>query len=101
MPHALTSILTLAVFVLSAARLTRIVTTDRIGEPIRKAIVDKFGNASMITYLSFCPWCLGWWVCAVLAWPTAVVAGLPWWWGFGLWPAGSYLVGVLARWDSD
>ncbi|MGW5514620.1 hypothetical protein [Nocardia africana] len=102
MPHStLATLLTLAVYVLTAARLTRIVVVDKIGEPIRIAITNRFGAESLITYLAFCPWCLGWWVTAVLAWPTAVLAGLPWWFGFGLWPAGSYLVGLLARWDSD
>jgi hypothetical protein len=102
MPHStLATLLTLAVYVLAAARLTRIVVTDKIGEPIRKAIHDRFGGDSMITYLAFCPWCLGFYVCGLLAFPTALVAHLPWWFGFGLWVAGSYLVGALGRWDSE
>ncbi|MCM6777908.1 DUF1360 domain-containing protein [Nocardia sp. CDC159] len=101
MSPVLTCLLALVVYVLAAARLTRIITTDKVGEPLRVAAVDRFGGDSMMAFLFHCPWCFGWWVCAALAWPTAVVAGLPWWWGFGLWPAGSYLVGVLARLDGD
>ncbi|RJO71404.1 hypothetical protein D5S18_24850 [Nocardia panacis] len=102
MPHStLATLLALAVYVLASARLTRIVVADKIGDPIRNAAIRRFGSGSMWTFLVHCPWCFGWWVCAVLAWPTAVVAGLPWWWGFGLWPAGSYVLGVLARWDSE
>ncbi len=102
MPHStLSTLLTLAVYVLAAARLTRIVVSDKIGEPIRKAAVDRFGTDDMRTFGLFCPWCFGWWVCAALAFPTAIVAGLPWWMGFGLWPAGSYLVGALGKWDSE
>ena len=96
-----TALLVLAVYVLAATRLTRIIVTDRIGEPIRAAVVDRFGDKSMVVYLAFCSWCLGWWVCLALAFPAAVVAGLPWWWGFGLWPAGSWLVGALSRRDSE
>lgn len=96
-----TTTLVLALYVLTAARLTRIVVTDKVGDPIRNAVIRRYGPNSMLTYLAHCPWCFGWWVCAVLAFPTAIVAGLPWWWGFGLWPAGSYLVGALGRWDSE
>ncbi|WP_280332027.1 hypothetical protein [Nocardia wallacei] len=101
MPDTLLCLLTLTVYVLTAARLTRIVTMDKIGEPLRGWAVRRWPDGSMLRYLWFCPWCLGWWVCAVLAWPTALVAGLPWWFGFGLWPAGSYLVGVLAGLDRE
>jgi hypothetical protein len=102
MPHStLATLLTLAVYVFAAARLTRIVVTDKIGDPIRKSITERFGGTSMVTFLVHCPWCFGWWVCAVLAWPAAAVAHLPWWFGFGLWVAGSYLVGLLGRWDSE
>lgn len=95
------TLLVLAVYVLTAARLARIVTTDKIGEPVRKAIRDRLGSESMIVYQLHCPWCFGWWVCLPLAFPAALVAGLPWWWGWGLWPAGSYLVGLLARLADD
>lgn len=101
MPHTtFTTVLVLAVYVLTAARLTRIVTMDKIGEPIRQAAINRFGDESMLTFGVFCSWCFGWWVCLVLAFPAALVAGLPWWMGFGLWPAGSYVVGVLARGDT-
>lgn len=96
-----TTLLALALYVLTAARLTRIIITDRIGKPVRDWATSRWPDGSMLRYLWFCPWCVGWWVCLALAFPAAVIAGLPWWWGFGLWPAGSYLVGVLARWDSD
>lgn len=102
MPHStLSTLLTLAVYVLAAARLTRIVVSDKIGEPLRAATLARWGQDSMLNYLFWCSWCLGWWVCLVLAFPAALVAGLPWWMGFGLWPAGSYLVGALGKWDSD
>ncbi|MFD3426114.1 hypothetical protein [Nocardia fluminea] len=97
----MTTVLALALYVLTAARLTRIITTDRVGLPLRKWALDKWGADSMLSFLAHCPWCVGWYVALALAFPAAVVAGLPWWWGFGLWPAGSYLVGVLARYDVE
>lgn len=99
MPDTFTAVLTLAVYVLTVARLTRIVTTDKIGEPLRVAVAERFGPESMVSYLAFCSWCVGWWVALAFAFPAALVAGLPWWFGFGLWPAASYVVGVLSRWD--
>lgn len=96
--------LALTLFVLTAARLTRIITTDRVGLPLRKWVLEKFsepGQDSMVTFMVHCPHCTGWWISLALAFPAAIVAGLPWWWGFGLWPAGSYLVGVLARYDVE
>lgn len=95
----MTTVLALAVYVLATARLSRIVTTDKIGEEFRAWTLRRWGSGSLLSFGAHCDWCVGWWIAAVLAWPAAVVAGLPWWWGFGLWPACSYLVGVLARWD--
>lgn len=95
------TLLTLTVYVLVVARLTRIVTTDQIGLPVRAWALKRWPQPSMISFLFHCPWCVGWWLALPLAFPAAVVAGLPWWWGFGLWPAASYLVGVLARYDIE
>lgn len=95
------TVLALAVYVLTVARLTRIVTTDRIGLPLRAWALKRWGADSMLSFMVHCPHCLGWWIALVFAFPAAVVAGLPWWWGFGLWPAASYLVGVLARYDVE
>lgn len=95
------TVVTLVLFVLTAARLTRIVTTDQVGLPVRQWALKRWKADSMIAFLFHCPWCVGWWVCLALAFPAAIVAGLPWWFGFGLWPAGSYAVGVLARFDIE
>ncbi|WP_280498917.1 hypothetical protein [Nocardia cyriacigeorgica] len=99
MPDTFTVVLTLTVYVLTVARLTRIVTTDKIGEPLRLAVAEKLGADSLVTFGAYCTWCVSWWVALVFAFPAAVVAGLPWWFGFGLWPAASYVVGLLAHLD--
>ena len=52
-------VLTAVIVPLSTARLTRIVNNDRIGEPVRKWVRDKFGLDSMLHYaVSICYWCL-------------------------------------------
>lgn len=91
-------LLLLAIYVLAVARLSRIVTTDKIGEPVRAWALRQ---GPLIGYAAHCDWCLGWWVAGALAFPVAAVGGLPWWWGFGLWPACSYLVGLLSRFDQN
>lgn len=93
------TVLTLVVYVLVAARLTRLVTTDKLTESVRAAVVDRFGASSMTTFLVHCPWCAGWWVSAALSGPAAMVAGLPWWWAPALAFAASQVVGMMARGD--
>jgi hypothetical protein len=89
-PH----LLTLVVFILAAARVTRIVTADVIGEPIRNWMARTFTDK--VATLAFCDWCLGFWV-------SAVAMVLWWWWGTEWWLvvpalafACSYVVGILA-----
>lgn len=45
---------------LAAYRLTRLVTEDEITEPVRDAIVAKFGppDSSKVSYLVHCPFCV-------------------------------------------
>lgn len=93
------TVLALVVYVLVVARLTRLVTTDKITEPLRAKVVDRFGAQSLTTFLLHCPWCAGWWVAAILALPAAWVAGLPWWWAPALAFAASQVVGMMARGD--
>ncbi|MEU1550229.1 hypothetical protein [Nocardia sp. NPDC005745] len=96
-----TTLLALALYVLTVARLSRIITNDKIGEPIRDWSIARWPEGSMLRFMFWCAWCMGWWFALALAFPAALVAGLPWWWGFGLWPAASYLVGFLSRYEKD
>lgn len=69
-----TLILVLVLTTLAAARVTRVIVVDRIGQPLRSAIVRWRGESSALTYLVHCPWCMGLWVSAALVaavwWPA-------------------------------
>lgn len=57
---------------LAAARVTRLIVVDRIGQPLRSVIIRWRGESSALTYLVHCPWCMSLWVSAAA---TAAV----WW----------------------
>lgn len=56
----------LAVNILAVHRLTHLVIDDKITEPLRDKIFDRFGQPmDTWTYLFTCPWCVSIWVAAV------------------------------------
>lgn len=91
-------VLTLVLVALAAARITRLVTTDSIADPVRDWLLDLPRSERAAEWwadLVSCPWCAGWWVAVaatlVLSFaPTGAVRwlALPW--------ALSYAVGALA-----
>lgn len=54
------------------ARITRVLTVDRITYPIRARIVVRPGPDHPIAYFVTCPWCIGLWVS-----PAGVSAAAP------------------------
>lgn len=88
---------------LAVARLTRLVTSDRIMLSFRRWVVNKFGGESEAAYLVHCRWCTSIWV----AFPLAVLWGvltLPfslWWATIPAWFAMSHLTGLLARLEEN
>lgn len=61
----------LVVNVFAVHRLTHLVIDDKITEPLRDKIFDRFGQPmDTWTYLFTCPWCVSIWVAAI------AVAGL-------------------------
>lgn len=67
------------------ARIARILPEDKIAEPWRHAIKQRFGYKHWVVSLTTCPWCLGWWTAipvSALAWFP--VAGLHYWWLYPL-----------------
>jgi hypothetical protein len=114
----------LAIYALAAARITRMVTTDRLFDRPRRAFIvaawrrahpwikaeppEEQGNAlamvlsnhakdpPLSAYLISCPWCMSIWI-------GGTVAPLVWFWGYRPWMlipafalAVSYLTGFLA-----
>jgi len=51
--------LSLLIYSLAAFRLTRIITTDTVFEPIREKIWKKFPPSHWFGYLITCNWCVG------------------------------------------
>lgn len=69
----------LVVYALAVARVTGLITTDAITEPIRDRIIAGLDDrprtlGAHITTLITCPWCASVWV-------AAVAAPLVWFWG--------------------
>lgn len=60
-------IVTLALVVLTTARLTRLVVADRISQPLRTWAVRKLGEDSGAAYFIHCPWCVSIWVGALVS----------------------------------
>lgn len=90
---------------LATARVTRLVTGDKLTERPRlwalTHVVRRRGDESLLAYLITCPWCVsvyagtglaaGWWLWGESRWFTAAVAAL----------AFSYATGWLASRESE
>lgn len=59
-------VVTLVILTLAVARVVVLLVNDKITEPVRNAIVDRFGPESMAAYGWHCPWCQGVWWSAIL-----------------------------------
>lgn len=63
MPSVLTVLL---LTTLAVARISRIITTDKISEPARTLLARKLRDGSQVTYLLWCPHCMSVWISAAL-----------------------------------
>lgn len=111
-----------AVLALACYRITRLVTTDKITEPIfeplrqrlelawqRKHYPDYVPDAirdsetwnSKLAFMLSCPWCLGFWVSGAGSLLVSVAYGLDYLMFALLWLATSTIVGLIGRIDSD
>lgn len=87
---------------LASFRAWRIVATDQITEPLRVRLLMAEGRFwTFVSDLTFCPWCLGWWIAGAGAAGLAVTAG----WSpleFALvWLAASAVCGLVAKQDDN
>lgn len=98
---AMTTLIALSLFVLTAARLTRLVNADIIGDPVRVRAARWRGPDSTLVYFLGCVWCVGLWLSLLLAIPTVAYLGWPWWSLLPLGLSASHIVGLLARLDDD
>ena len=99
---------------LAAYRVTRLVTLDKIAEPVAERIrwffehrweakhpeaVPNHDWNSKLAFLLSCPWCLGFWVSGVVTVILSVAYGLDY--PVITWLAMSTIVGFLGRIDSE
>jgi len=71
--------LQLLIYTLAVSRITGLVVSDSITEPVRDALINWLDDrpatlGSFVAELIQCPWCAGMWV-------SLVVAPLAWYWG--------------------
>lgn len=88
---------------LAVARITRLVTTDRIMVRFRRWVVNRWGEESEAAYLAHCKACASIWVSAPMAlgWALLVLPMGRWWLAIPAWLAISHAVILLARLESD
>ncbi len=80
--------LTLIAAALATARITRLITTDVITEPLRIAVIRKLNAEGKLAYLLVCDWCASVYV-------GAAMAGSWWAWGdTKLWVASTLALSV-------
>ena len=86
----------LLVAALATARLTRLMTSDRITQAPRHWIIRRLDPEGLAAYLMLCDWCASMYTGAAVA-AAGSVAGLwSWWWALPLTLAFSYTAGWLA-----
>lgn len=87
-------VLSLVVGVLAVARLSRLLTTDRLTIGYRRWVVNKWGADSMPSYLAHCDWCTSMWL-AVPIMPVAALYPFTWVIGILAVPAASLVAGLI------
>jgi len=71
MPIALSLLIT----ALAVTRATRVVTTDKVGLPLRRWILVRNGDEGWFTFLIHCKYCTSVWI--------SFMASPLWWWASG------------------
>jgi hypothetical protein len=104
-------LLTLAIYLLAVARLTRLVNYDivldwlaikvsNLAQDEKRSEVEQERWATVLEFIG-CPWCVGWWFALAGAAPTVWVLGWSWWTLVPIALACSYLVGLASPLSED
>jgi hypothetical protein len=98
--------LTLAIYVLACARVTRLINSDTILDPLTVWLAGRARNDEAsrserrrwgtVLYFVECPWCVGMWVCLASGYVPVHLVGWPTWTLIPVGLAASHLVGVFA-----
>lgn len=90
------SVLTMVLVLGATARLTRLVTTDRILEAPRDWVLDRVNPLGLLTYMLGCPWCISIYVGSGAATAGYLVGDTLWFSIPALALTASYVTGVAA-----
>lgn len=88
---------TWAVWLLAAGavlRLTRVVTADTIGAPLRSAWYARFPKHSDLGTFVSCPWCVSFWVAVPVVAAAALFGTTAWFWAPAMVLTLSWLAGL-------
>lgn len=87
-------IVSLIVAALAVARLTRLLTEDRLTVRWRQWVIKRWGPESLASYLVHCPWCMSIYI-SLPVMPIAALFPYPWVIGILAIPAASMVAGML------
>jgi len=89
----------LALLTLAVARVTRLITADQILLPVRRWVVNKYGEDSWITLLVHCSWCVSVWVAfpAAFFWAVVMLPWQQWWLAIPAWLTMAYVTGLISQ----
>lgn len=92
------TLVTLLLYALALARLTKLVNDDVITDPLRARLARRFNSTHpTVVYFVECPWCVSVWLGAATS-PLIVEAlNLPWYFIVLLTLAGSQLTGLISH----
>jgi hypothetical protein len=93
--------ITLLVAALATARLTRLITSDRILQAPRNRLLRRLDSDSLAAYLLVCNWCVSVYAGAAVAVVGAWTGVWPWPWTPALALAFSYVAGHLASKEDE
>jgi hypothetical protein len=85
---------------MATTRWTRVITEDRVGLPLRRYVIDHYGENSALAYLVLCPWCVSPYIATLhtipamffldhMPWPQRIFIGIL------LIPTASWVAGKL------
>jgi hypothetical protein len=94
-------LLMVVVMALATARVTRLVTRDRILRAPRRAVLRALPDDHLLAYLVVCDWCVSFYTGALAAVGGAWAGWWPWAWAPALALAFSHVTGWLASREGE
>jgi len=93
--------ITIVIAALVTARVTRLITTDRLTQAPRTWILSRLDSDGLAAYLVVCDWCASFYVGIAVAGAGAWADLWSWPWIVPLGLAFSYVAGMLARGEAE